>query len=81
MYSTNSTICVTTEHGLPSNFGISFHLFNKFSSYTSMVQKMERVIRERWVLGIVEFPDELQEEIIKGGRGTSFKWSHQTSLG
>jgi hypothetical protein len=25
----------------------------------------------------VEFPDEIQEEVIKGGRGMSFKWSHQ----
>jgi hypothetical protein len=33
--------------------------------------------KERWVLGKVESPDELQEELIKGGRGTSFKWSHQ----
>jgi hypothetical protein len=24
----------------------------------------------------VEFPDELQEELIKGGRGTSLKWIH-----
>jgi hypothetical protein len=29
----------------------------------------------------VESPDELQEDLIKGGRGTSFKWSHQEKLG
>jgi hypothetical protein len=27
----------------------------------------------------MESSDELQEEIIKGGRGTSFKWSHHKS--
>jgi hypothetical protein len=27
----------------------------------------------------VESPDELQEELIKGGKGTSFRWSHQES--
>jgi hypothetical protein len=35
--------------------------------------------RERWVLGKVESPDELQEELIKGGKGKSFRWSRQES--
>jgi hypothetical protein len=29
----------------------------------------------------VESPDELQEELIKGGRGMSFKWSHRKARG
>jgi hypothetical protein len=41
-------------------------------------QRMERGKREKWVLGKVESPDELQEELIKkGGKGTSLGWSHQ----
>jgi hypothetical protein len=38
--------------------------------------------KERWRqgkvgFGKVESPDELQEEIIKGGKGMSPRWSHQ----
>jgi len=29
----------------------------------------------------VESPYELKEELIKGGRGISFNWSHYASLG
>jgi hypothetical protein len=42
-------------------------------------QRMKKGKREMWVLGKVESPDELQEELIKGGKGTSFRWSHQES--
>jgi hypothetical protein len=45
------TICAMTEHRLASNFGISFLILSNFSSYTSMVQKMERVIKEGGFLG------------------------------
>jgi hypothetical protein len=44
-------------------------LFNRYSSYTSMVQKMERVIRERWVLGLWSRQMNLESSSKKKGRG------------
>jgi hypothetical protein len=42
-------------------------------------QRMERGKQGKVGSGKVESPDELQEELIKGGKGTSFRWSHQES--
>jgi hypothetical protein len=40
-------------------------------------QRMERGKQGKVGSWKVESPDDPQEELIKGGRGTSFKWSHQ----
>jgi hypothetical protein len=74
------TTCVIVEQGLPSKFGISFHLFSRFSSYTSMVLKMERVIRERWVLGMVESPDE-PRRVHQGWKGKFLQVESPGKLG
>jgi hypothetical protein len=42
-------------------------------------QRMERGNQGKVGSWKVESPDELQEDLIKGGRGTSFKWSCQES--
>jgi hypothetical protein len=42
-------------------------------------QRMERGKQGKVGSGKVESPDELQEELIKGGKGTSFGWSRQAS--
>jgi hypothetical protein len=35
----------------------------------------------KWKFPQVESPDEIQEDLIKGGRGTSLKWSLRASYG
>jgi hypothetical protein len=42
-------------------------------------QNMERGKQGKVGFGKVDSPDELQEYLIKGGNGTSFRWSHYES--
>jgi hypothetical protein len=46
---------------------------------TNAHQRMERGEKGKVGSGKVESPDELQEELIKGGKGTSLGWSRQES--
>ena len=39
----------------------------------------QRVERDKVGSWKVKSPDEIQEDLIKGGNGTSFRWSRQTS--
>jgi hypothetical protein len=49
--------------------------------FSSMESLDELNVHQKWMEGKgnfpqVDLPDELQEELIKDGRGTSVKWSH-----
>jgi hypothetical protein len=42
-------------------------------------QRMEKGRQGKVGFGKVESPNELQEELTKGGKGTSFRWIRQAS--
>ena len=60
---------------------ISISLGNTSLESLNELKAHQKVERDKVGYWKVESLDELQEELIKGGKGASFRWIHQTSQG